>query len=94
MSREVAEFHGMTVTSVPRDGGWDVEIQMGEGQHVAFCQQHDDAVEIKVREVSLPSPGSTVMVDGRAHVVRSRHFDEGGHVFVVDADTGQRVPWV
>lgn len=91
---ETMELHGMTLAMTERDGGWDMELRMGEGQHVAFCQPHDDAIDMKVREVSLPSPGSTVMVDGTAHVVKSRHFDEGGHVHIVDADTLQNVQWV
>lgn len=89
----VVEALGVTLTVKGGDAGLDVSLALPEGQHNAWCESHDGGCEIVTREIAMPSIGASVMVDGKHVTVAQRWFDEGGHLFVRDADTGLSHRW-
>lgn len=75
------------------DGGYDAELTLRRGLHVAWGWSHDSGVSLKLRSEALPAIGKRVMVNGRAIKGQEPRIRRRRPCVPRRREYGGKVPW-
>lgn len=78
------------VTTIPRDGGFDVVVSSNGG---ATTEDGQRTVTVRFREDHGPRVGERVMLRGRLVKVADKRWDQAGRLQVFDEDLRVWEPW-